>query len=60
MWMHQFMTLRISLLLVFSVYSLLIFLNINLFNCSCNCICIVFIVCGVSLIVCVVLCAVFV
>jgi hypothetical protein len=30
-----------------------------LLNCSCNCICIVFIVCSVSFIVCVVLCAVF-
>jgi hypothetical protein len=32
---------------------------INLFHCSCNCICIVFIVCSVSFIVCVDLCAVF-
>jgi hypothetical protein len=64
MWVHQFMTLHISLRLV---YSILIFININLFNCSCyciscsfNCICIVFIVCSVSFIVCVVLCSVFV
>jgi hypothetical protein len=40
--------------------------NINLFNCGCNCfccsknhICIVFILCSVSFIACVVLCAVF-
>jgi hypothetical protein len=52
MWVHQFMTLRISLLLFFSVYcSMLIFININLYSCNCifctcNCICIVFIVCS--------------
>jgi hypothetical protein len=47
------------------VYSMLV-ININLYNCSCNyiccscnCICIVFIVCSVSFIVRVVLCAVF-
>jgi hypothetical protein len=38
-------------------------ININLYNCSCNCICCscicIVIVCSVSLIVCVVLCAVF-
>jgi hypothetical protein len=37
------------------VYSILTFININIFNCSCNCIFIVFIVCCVSFIVCVVL-----
>jgi hypothetical protein len=44
------------------VYSILVFININLFNCSCvvaNHICIVFILCSVSFIACVVLCAVF-
>jgi hypothetical protein len=41
------------------VYSMVIFININLFNCSSNCVCIVFIVCSVPFIVCVVLCAVF-
>jgi hypothetical protein len=59
-WVHQFMTLHISLLLVFSVQYTYFFININLFNCSCSCICLVFIVCGVSFIACVVLCAVFV
>jgi hypothetical protein len=38
---------------------LLSVININLYHCSCNCICIVFIVCSVSFIVYVVLCAVF-
>jgi hypothetical protein len=41
------------------VYNMLIFININLYNCSCNFIYIVFIVCSVSLFVYVVLCAVF-
>jgi hypothetical protein len=50
----------ILLLLLFSVKyaDFIYFININLYNCSCNFICIVFIVCSVSLIVCVVLCAV--
>jgi hypothetical protein len=37
----------------------IIFFNINVYICSCNCICSVFIVCSVSFIVCVVLCALF-
>jgi hypothetical protein len=47
------MTLRILLLLLFSVYY-----THYLFNCRCNCICIVFIVDSVSFIVCVALCGV--
>jgi hypothetical protein len=63
MWAHQNMTLRIPLLLLFSIVYLF-FINNNLFNCSCNCICsnynrIVFIVYSVSFIACVVLCTVF-
>jgi hypothetical protein len=50
---HQFMTSRMSLLLLFSVLYAYFFININLYNCSRNCICIVFIVCIVSFTVCV-------
>jgi hypothetical protein len=58
------MALRISLLLLFSVQNAIFFININLYNCSCNCICcgcncICIVVCSVSFIVRVVLCAVF-
>jgi hypothetical protein len=65
MWVHHFMTLHISLLLLFSVQYPFLFINSNLHNCSCNCICcssnyicIAFIVCSVSFIVCIFLCVV--
>jgi hypothetical protein len=63
---HQFMILRISLLLLFSVqyaYFLLILFYITVvvivFVVVVKCIFIVFIVCSVSFTVCVVLCAAF-
>jgi hypothetical protein len=49
------MTIHISLLLLFS-YSMIIFINTTLYNCSCDCC--IFILCRVF-IVCVVLCTVF-
>jgi hypothetical protein len=66
MWVHQFMTLRIILMLLFSVEYAYFFIDIDWYKCSCNCIfcsckCIltVFIVCSVSFIVCVILWSVF-